>query len=400
MFILDQKARRTLRIVAMLWLTFGIVLFGGGYYLGQLAAAVQAEKFPKLAQPRVSESEDAVAYLAQPPDSAIWHLWRATLPGGQAQEICQLDPGEWTLLGWFDEDKRLLLQPRAQDVPRVVMVEVATGKQKEIRFESDGIRLVGVRGGQLFFERYGKGEGADELTDSLTLLEWTPGDEQLTEVVTVPFESEKLRISRVWPSLNHKMLALSITMGEEEQERALWFYDREADRLSWSGVRVPCRAIRGTWSADSAGFVAAVETETECTLYQFKDVSSGQYSKLNSGDETHAYQPFWPRAADYFLLVEKQAVYRFDPDELRATQLTAPGWEIQKSRDFSVSSLGNYGVYIGPEGDDDQLYYVSFQADSCHNLLPEHDKLALRQRWWYVLGDSFNTFFRTWTLHE
>lgn len=400
MFILDPKSRRTLRIVAILWLTFALLLLAAGFYLSRRVAAVESQRFPKLAQPCWSESEDHVAYLAQQPEGSLWELWQVGRHDEEPRRVGQLEAGEWTLLGWFDDDKRLLLQPRVQDVPKVTMVEVATGRQKDIRFESEGIRLLGVRGGQLFFERYGKGESADSLANSLTILNWSPGDEQLTQVVTIPFESEKLQVEAVWPSLNKRWLALSIMMGETQEERTLWFYDRERDKLTWSGIRLPCRAVRASWSPDSSGLVTAVETDTGCDLYAFWNILSGEHTRLSAGNERHSYQPFWPRGAKYFLLLENKLVYRFDPETLEATRLQAEGWDPRRTRDLAVSPRGTYGAYVAPEGDDDQLYTVSFEGKATENLLPLHPKTRLRDEWWYVLGESFNTALRTWTLRS
>lgn len=376
-------------------------LVAAGFYLSRKVATVQSERFPKLAQPCWSENEDYVAYLAQQPDGTLWELWRVGRHDQVPVRICQLEAGEWTLLGWLDEDKRLLLQPRVQDVPRVNVVEVATGRQKEIRFESAGIRLIGVRGGQLFFERYGKPEdSADSLASSLTVLNWSQGEDQLTQVVTIPFESEKLQVESVWPSLDKRWLALAILMGEEQKERTLWFYDREKDKLTWSGVRLPCNAMRGAWSPDSGGLVAAVETDTGCDLFAFWNVQSGEHTRLSAGQERRSYQPFWPRGAKYFLLLENKLVYRFDPETLEATRLQAEGWEPRRSRDLSVSPRGTYGVYVAREEDDDQLFTVSFQANSTDNLLPKHQKTAVQNEWWFVLGQSFNTALRAWTLRS
>jgi hypothetical protein len=397
LFILDQNSRKTLRIVALLWLTFLLVCLGGGAYLSSLVTRVESQRFPSLAQPRWSEREDQVAYLAREPEASNWELWRVN---HEPSRICQLDPGEWNLLGWLDEDTRLLLQPRSQGVPRVTVVEVATGKQKEIRFESQGIELVGVRGGQLFFQRYDKPDPAnqDNLSQSLSLLHWSSGADKLTKIVTIPFETEKLRLESVWPSLDRNWFAMEIVMGEGGSDRTLWFYNREEDQLTWSGIRLPCKAIRGAWSPDSSGLVAAIQTEDSCDLYAFWDIRSNQYTRLSSGHESHAYQPFWPREARYFLLLENKRVYKFEPEILQATRLTAQGWDRPKSRDLAVSPRGTGAAYVGREADDDQLYKVDFKGEYTEPLLPLHPKTAQQKEWWFVAGHAFRTAFQTWTL--
>lgn len=395
LFILDQNSRKTLKVVSILWLGFLLFCLGGAYYLMRLVDRTEAQKFPTLAQPCWSEREDQVAYLSRPPDSGNWELWRVER---EPVQVCTLEPGEWTLLGWLENDRHLLLQPRSQDVPRVMVVEVATGKQKEIRFENQGIELVGVRGGQLFFQRFEKSDGSsDSLSRSLTLLNWTPGDSKLSKVVTIPFETEELRLESVWPSLDRNWFALVIRMGNAD-ERSLWFYNQEEDHLTWSGIRLPCRAIRGAWAPDSSGLVAAVEADGGSDLYAFWDIRSNQFTRLSAGKEAHAYQPFWPREARYFLLLENRRVYKFDPEILQATQLTAQNWDRPRSRDLAVSPRGTGAAYVGPEADDDQLYKVDFKGGYTEPLLPLHPKTARQKDWWYIAGQAFRTAFYTWTL--
>lgn len=395
---MDQNARKTLKIVALLWLAFFVCCLAGAVYLSECVRRTEAERFPTLAQPCWSESEDQVAYLSRPPDGTIWELWTVER---EPRKVCSLDPGEWTLLGWLDEDKRLLLQPRNQKVPMVTVVEAASGQQREIRFESQGIELVGVRGGQMFFQRYDRPDASnpDNLSQALTLLNWSPGEDKLSRIVTIPFETEKLHLESVWPSLDKNWFALVILMGDSGSDRTLWFYNKAEDQLTWSGIRLKCLAMRGAWSPDSSGLVAAVQTEDSCDLYAFWDVvHSTQYTRLSSGNESHAYQPFWPREADYFLLLEKKKVYKFEPKMLQATQLTAQDWDRPKSRDLAVSPRGTGAAYVGKEGDDDQLYEVDFKAGQTLPLLPEHPKTARKKDWWYVAGQAFRTAFQTWTL--
>jgi hypothetical protein len=397
LFILDQNSRKTLKVVALLWLAFVLLCLGLGAYLSARVSRVEAQRFPTLAQPCWSEREDQVAYLAREPEASAWQLWKVDRVPSM---ICQLDPGEWTLLGWLDDDKRLLLQPRSQDVPKVTVVEVASGKQKEIRFENQGIELVGVRGGQMFFQRYDKPDASnqDNLSRSVSLLNWSPGDDKISKVVTIPFDTEKLHIEKVWPSLDHNWFAMVIRMGEGESDRTLWFYNKEEDLLTWSGIRLQCKAIRAAWSPDSSGLVAAIQTDESCDLYAFWDIRSNQYTRLSSGHDSHAYQPFWPREARYFLLLENKRVYKFEPDILQATQLTAQGWDRPKSRDLAVSPRGTGAAYVGLEADDDQLYKVDFKGEYTEPMLPLHPKTAQQKEWWFVAGNAFRTAFQTWTL--
>jgi hypothetical protein len=399
LLLFDQHSRRTLRIVGLLWLLFLLFIVGAGVYLSHRAAQTQSQKFPRLAQPCWSESEDQVAYLSQAPEATAWELWRVERLTEKPSRICQLEGGEWSLLGWLDDDKRLLLQPRVQDIPRFLVVEVNTGRQQEIRFENQGIRLIGVRGGQLFFERAAPAPGASE-PSSLTVLRWSAGESELTQVLVIPFETEKLAVESAFPSQDNDWLALVILMGDQEQDRTLWFYDRKHDRLNWSGIRLPCKAMRVAWSPDSRGLVAAVETQTGCDLYAFWNILSGKHTRLSSGEEAHSYQPFWPRGEQYFLLLERRLVYKFDPETLQATRLVADGWEPPKTRDLAVSPRGNYAAYVAKQDDEDQLFRVDFKTQSSHNLLPLHLKTTARKEWWYILGESFDTARRTWTLSE
>jgi hypothetical protein len=394
LFVFDQNSRKTLKVITLMWAIFLSICLGGGIYLSNRVRQVEGERFPTLAEPCWSESEDQVAYLSRGADASTWQLWTVA---AEPRMICQLEPGEWRLLGWLDNDARLLLQPRSQGVPRVTVVEVASGQQKEIRFENQGIELIGVRGGQMFFQRYEKPEkDSDGLSKSLTLLRWSPGDDRLTKIVNIPYETEKLQIEKVWPSQDGKWFALDIIMGDSG-DRTLWFYNQEEDQLSWSGIRTQCLAIRSTWSPDSSGLVAAIQTKENCDLYAFWDVRSNQYTRLSSGSESHAYQPFWPREARYFLVLEKKRVYRFEPENLQATQLTAEGWERAKSRDLAVSPRGTSAAYVGPEGDDDQLYKVDFRASQTQPMLPLHSKTAQQKEWWFVMGNAFRTAVQAWT---
>lgn len=396
---MSQTSLRTLKIVGLLWLVFFLVVGGSGFYLAGRVHQTEAERFPNLAQPCWSEDESQVAYLSRPSGdgpAAPWELWRVGAVDRNPQMVCRLDPGEWELLGWLDEDKRLLVQPRQQTVPSVTVVEVGGGKRQEIRFENKGIRLVGIRGGSLFFERL---DEAEDHARSVALLTWTPGDNQLTRVTSVPFETETIRIDAACPSPNHKYLALVLLMGDSGRDRTLWFYDVEQDKLNWSGLRLNSLGIRCAWAPDSAGLVAAVQTDQNCDLYDFSNLESGEYTRLSSGSESHAYQPYWPRGSSgdkHFLLVEKKRVYKFDKEMLQATQLTAEDWDPPKTRDLSVSPRGNYATFVGLEADDDQLYRVGFKNRSTEPLLPLHPKTVLQKEWWFVLGQGFRTAVSGW----
>jgi len=393
LFILDEKSRRTLTILALLWLVFFACCFGLALYLSHKVSVVESMAYPALAQPHYSEDEDKVAFLSKPPEGGPWQLWTVSGLNETSRLLCTLDPGEWTLLGWFDGDRRILLQPARQDVPNVLMVEVSSGHQKEFRFAGKSTRLVGVKGGQLFFQRYGRGdvENPDELSSSLTLLTWSPGDEALSEVVTIPYETEKLTLEQVWPSLNQRWFALVILMGESGRDRTLWTYDREEDRLEWTGIRLECDAIRAAWSPDSSGLVAAIETADGCDLYAFWNIHSGTYTRLSSGNTRHAYQPFWPRGENSFLLVEKNRVFHFNPETLQATPLEAEDWNVLGSRELSVSPRGTYATYVGSEDDADQLYRVNFKSKQTQRLLPPHGKSLYQREWWFILGQGFRS---------
>jgi hypothetical protein len=390
---LDQTARTTLKRLAFLWLAFFLLLISLGLWAQHRVRQIKQQAFPALAQPSWSEDESQVAYLAQPPDSKTWQLWRVGTVDHTPTAIASLDAGEWSLLGWVDGDRRILLKPRQQSIPRIVVVDVKSGKQKEIRFESDGLQLVGVRGGQVFFQRH-EGQGEEQ---SLALLTWEPGDEVLTKLVNIPFETEKLNLANCWPSLNGRWLALEILMGDSGQDRTLWFYDKTKDDLRWSGLRMASLGIGASWSADSAGLVAAIQTSENCDLYRFDDIESTQYTKLSAGQQSRPYQPFWPRGEKDFLLLEKKRVYRFDPEALTATQLTAPGWEPSRSRDLDVSPRGNYAAFVATVKDNDQLFRVNFKASNCESLLPEHAQISHQKDWWFILGESLSTAWEAWT---
>lgn len=391
---IDPQARRTLRIVAIFWLTFFLIIFGVGFSLSRKAQATQALVGPHLAQPKWSESEEHVAYLSQPAEGGAWELWRVQHLNHTAQLLCKLDPGEWTLLGWMNGDKQLLLQPKDQSTPRVLTVDANNGHQQEIRFEANDGRLINVREGQMLFQRNGP---AQERGGSVTVLKWAPGEKGYTPVVTIPYESEKLQVEGAWPSPDNHWLAMVIRMGETE-ERTLWLYDLQKDALRWTGIRVPCLAIRGAWAPDSEGLVAAAETNHGCDLYAFWQINRDSYTPLSSGQEHHAYQPFWPRSQEYFLLLEGNDVLQFDPKSLQATPLEAKGWERHGSRDLAVSPRGSLAVYVARQEGDDQLFQVDFQGHSTAALLAESSKITVRKELWYVLGDSFHTFLQTFGL--
>lgn len=358
-----------------------------------MVSRLEAATYPNLSQPLYSEGEDQVAYLSQPHGSQIWEVWVVSNLNEESRRLASLDPGEWKLEGWFDNDKRLLLSPLQSDAPRVVMVDVASGSQKEFKFSGKTNRFVGVQGGQLFFQRYDHGDpdNPDELASALTLLDWAPGDERLNEILSIPFEMEKLSVEGAWPSLNGRWLALDIAMGESGRERALWLYDREVRQLDWTGIRLDCQAIRVAWSPDSSSLVAAVESTQGCELYAFWNIHEGQFVRLSAGGQHRAYIPFWPRGEVKFLLVEGSRVYQFDPDSLHASPLSAEDWDVLSSRDLSVSPRGSYAAYVGLEDGQEQLYRVNFKSQQTQRLLPPHVREKHAKDWWYILGRGFRS---------
>ena len=392
MFIFDENSRKTLKIVSLIWLIFLLGCGLGGWLLARRVGAVESQVHPVYAQPLFAESEEQVAYLSKLPDGDHWELWVVPLVNPEPKKLLDLDKGEWDLKGWFNDDKQLLLVPRQQGAPRILTVDAQSGAQKEIRFENEGVNLVGVRGGQLFFERRSGQEGSR----SLTLLSWSPGDQKLNQIAHIPFDTETMRVESVWPSLDKHWLALVILLGDENPDRSLWLYNREDERLSWTGVRLQSQAIRGAWSPDSQGLVAAVETEKSCDIYAFWDVRDGKYTRLSSGEQHRAYQPFWPRGTKEFLLVEGQQAYKFDPETLRAEVLRAPEWDTRKSRDLVISPRGNYAAYIGPEDEHQQLYRVGLAASQRQSLLPASEQVQSSNEWWYVLGKAARNVVSGW----
>ena len=390
MFTYDPDARRRLKVLAALWGVFFVVVLGLSVWLIQRVQEIESQTYPKLAQPCWSENEEQVAYLAREPKDASWSLWRVESVSGKSFPVCALEAGDWKLEGWLDDDRRLLLRSVQGGSPRVLVVEVGTGNQKDIRFEAKDIQFIGVRGGKVLFQRYAQTGSAGELPESLTVLAWSPGEERLESLVTIPFETERLSVEKAWPSLNNRWLALCMLMGDSG-ERTLWFFDQQENHLRWSGLRLACNGIRGCWSSDSSGFVAAIHSEKGCDLYAYYNIYNDEYSRLSAGDQSRDYQPFWPRGADYFLLLEKKHVYQFDPHTLEANKLTADGWDHPRTRDLAVSPRGNLAAYVGEEMGDDQLFKVDFGAHQSRPMLPSHPKAHLQQTWWFVLGQGLRT---------
>ncbi len=389
-----SEVRRTLLGFAVFLALVGI---GVGAYIYSLEKrAGEIDQLPSMLydQPMWSQDEEHVAYLGRPVHqengqlvTGGWELWRCPRVSGEAVKIGDLAES-FTLLGWVDEDRSLLLQPTSREgPPRVLLLAADGSNRQEIRFEREGLELIGARGGEIFFQRKAN-KGVDILT-------WAPGKSRFTKLVSVPDTGEDLRVEDAMPSGDGRWAALILRLGENPGNLGLWLYDKTAERLIWTNVRVEAKAMRLAWSPDSTGLVAAAELENGCDLFALWNVEKLDYTRLNASS-SHAPVPFWPKGESAFFLLEGDTVYRFEPENMGAKRILSRHQIGQQLLDLAISPRGTYAVFHCRSGQDDILYRWSFKTEKNERLLKPDERLEAKDQLWYQIADGLRYAASRW----
>jgi hypothetical protein len=389
-----SEVRRTLLGFAVFLALVGL---GVGAYIYNLEKRADAiDQLPSMLydQPVWSQDEEQIAYLARPihghGDARVTgglELWRCPRVSGEAVKIGDLaEP--CSLLGWVDEDKSLLLQPTSTEgPPRVLLAAVDGSGRQEIRFEREGLELIGARGGEIFFQRK-----ADKGVDILT---WAPGKSRFTKLVNMPDTGEELRVEDAMPSADGRWAALILRLGQNPGSLGLWLYDKKQERLVWTNIRVEAKAMRMAWSPDSTGLVAAAELEDGCDLFALWSVEKLDYARLNASS-SQAPVPFWPKGEDAFFLLEGDTVYRFEPEGLRAERILSRHEVGQPLLDLAISPRGTYAVFHCRDGRDDVLYRWGLKTRKNERLLKPDERLTAKGQLWYQIADGLRYAASRW----
>ena len=389
-------------------------------YLVRIADKVDEGTLAFYEQPVWSEDESQVAYIRYESDRALspqearqrpHELWRVSRINGQPMRVALLGNEPYKLLGWINKDQALLLQPLASaEVPRILVAGI-DGHQQEIRFEKEGLQLVSVQGGQVFFQKkasdsrweapgsHDNEPGSTELKapallrDEVALYTWAPGDSSVTKLVGIPTEGEEVSIEAAYPSPDGKLVAMVLKI---RGELALWFYDKQQDRLQWSNIKIPATVMEMAWSPDGNGLVCAVDSPEGCDLYAFWNVRKLDYTRLRSRSAGKVFRPFWPRGEKHFLLLDDTGVFRFDPESRKAERVLGRYQQGQRADDMNVSPRGSWAVYHSREGESDNLYYLSLRSEQPRPLLPPPKRLVQHDETWYVVAQGLRTAWNYW----
>ncbi|GMU51140.1 MAG: hypothetical protein AMXMBFR33_02860 [Candidatus Xenobia bacterium] len=370
-----------------------------GAFTGSLAylerRAERTDSLPILhyEQPVWSEDESRLAYfrLLMPPGGGAYtcrQLWWADRIGSERRLVAEFPPGELRIAAWIENDSSILLQPPQQPGQPPVLIQVATDGsfRRTVRFEQVDLQLIGVRGGEVFFQRSLKG--------AVTLLSWSPGERIFRPVARFPSTSaEQLNLEEVSPSPDGNKLAVVVASGST---RGVWIYDRASRTLRYSFISTEGRSLRTTWSSDSRGLAAAAELGTRCELYMLTDVEEGQFTRLSTPSSS-ACLPFWPRDSDRLLLLQNNTVLAFHPFSLVAERILDRVRAGRLVQDLAVSSRGNWAAYHSRQGVDDDIYVVSLKTSQSRTLLPPGTRRELQQTLLYQIGSGTQYAVNHWT---
>ncbi|MEW6280933.1 MAG: hypothetical protein AB1758_20125 [Candidatus Eremiobacterota bacterium] len=390
----DRKGRDL--IVAGLFLAMLVGASAGAlWYLD--ARARRADSLPILhyEQPVFSEDESRVAYfrLLVPPGSDDYttrQLWWTHRLGDERRLVAEFPPSDLRLLAWVERDSSILLLPPQppEGPPTLIQVAVDGSFRRTIRFAQPALKLVGVRQGEVFFQRPAPG--------GVELLSWHPGQRAFQSITRFPASAgEQLELEEVAPSPDGRLLSVVICTGEPPS-RGVWLYDRDRRALRYTFVSTEGVALRTAWSSDSRGLVAAAELAGRCELYLVEDLDTGQFTRLSAPART-ACVPFWPRDADHFLLLEDNTVRSFHRRGILAEKLLDRVRAGRTLEDLAVSSRGNWAAYHSRFGPVDDLYVVSLKTNQTRSLVPPGMRRELQQTLWYQIGSGTRYAMTCWT---
>lgn len=450
-------SKSVLAKLGALWLVMMALLITVGWNVA--AHAYEVDNRPKIhySQPRWSEDESQIAYLswAEGTGSSQKALWVGSRVDGKAKKILDLDNQKLTLLGWLDDDKRLLLLPDKAEgaVPVIWVVDVAGAKLQEVKFSRNDLEYVGVESGEVFFQRRAKksrevvssvhgnptdptpalssspdsnnpnsnpnaglngnpnananenGNSPDSSSSppplasldstELELLVWSPGQNAITSLTSLPTEGEDMSIVRAVASPDNKKVAMVIRL---KDELALWLYDREQNRTQFGNVRVVAREFNLAWSWDSVGLVVCADEPASSNLYVLWNASSGEVSTLRANGINKKYQPFWPRGEKSFLLVSSDGqVSRFDPEHLQSEKLIGRSVDGHVAAETTLSPRANWAVFRSQSDAEDRLYYYSFKSRQTRELFVDDQQLTYRNSRSFLVGRGLLNSYYWWT---
>lgn len=387
------KAGRDL-LIGGLFLALMVGLCGAGLsYLEYKAKRTDALPILQYEQPVWSEDESRLAFfrLLLPPDGGPYtcrQLWWAKRVGTDKRLIAEFPPSNLTLIAWIEQDKSILLQPEQKPGESPVLIQVAVdgSYRRTVRFEQKELSLIGVRGGEVFFQRNEAG--------AVMLLSWSPGESMFRPVARFPATSgEKIVLEDVAPSPDKSKLAVVVASGGS---RGVWVYDRATRALRYTFVSTVGKALRTVWSSSSNGIVAAAELPGRCELYLVEDLESGTFQRISTPSDT-ASIPFWPRGSDRLLLLQNNTVVSFQPQSNYAERILDRVRAGRLVQDLSVSPLGNWAAYHSRSGTDDDLYVVSLKTSQSKTLLPPGTRRELQSTLMYQIGSGTQYAVEHWT---
>lgn len=371
-----------------------VCLSGAGLaYLEYKAKRTDALPLLQYEQPIFSEDESKVAFfrLVVPPEGGPYttrQLWWAERVGGEKRLVAEFPPSKLDLIAWIENDKSILLQPEQKPDEAPVLIQVAAdgSYRRTVRFEQKDLSLIGVRAGEVFFQRTEPG--------AVMLLSWAPGEQVFRPVARFPATTgEKLSLEDVAPSPDKSRLAVVVASGES---RGVWIYERGTRALRYTFVSTEGKSLRTTWSSDSTGLVAAAELPGRCELYLMEDLETGQFTRLSTPSET-ACLPFWPRGSDRLLLLQNNTVLSFQPHTLVAERILDRIRAGRLVENLAVSSRGNWAAYHSRNGTEDDLYLVSLKTSQSRALLPPPLRRELQQSLLYQIGSGTQYAVQHWT---
>jgi hypothetical protein len=425
------KTRKRLLQFIALWLVLGSACALGAHRLVTRADRLDLVPVYFYDQPVWSSDEGQIAYfrLTGPygsthsePDSFKREIWQVDRQGNAPKKVADLAPGRYRLAGWFDEDKQLLLFHGPGADPEIELLSVRDGKRQALPYQHEHFTLVGTGEGQLFFQR-NEEHGtynfpASELSASpspspapsasptassatslnrpqTTLFGWSPS-QGYQRILNVPYENETLSIEQALPSPDRKRIAIVLKVGAND--RALWLFDKDTRRLSWSGIKIPVDSMKLAWSPDSKGLIASAHSHKFCDLYVTRDVERAEFRKLRSasGPLASGVQPYWPRDQNYFLLLRGAEVFEFDAETRQARPLQLQSILDAQPRGLSISPRGTWAAYHFIHHGADELSCVSLSTRQPHLLVGASDNSKQRNQWWYLLGDGFRQASQYW----
>ncbi len=318
-------------MAAGLLVFLAVLALGGGLWLLAWKHQIDTGAVVHCEQPTWSALGMDLAWLrVETPTSSAGgpihsQLWAVGRFGDQRRLLADLPPGSFEVIGWLQDDQRVLLQALDPQEEGPLFLDIASDGSggRQVRFPDRNMRLVGHGDSQLFFERP---HAAKDGASGVELLEWRPAAAGFTRLVTIPSPpSEQVRIESATVSLDDQSVALVMRAPPQTGPLGIWIFHRDRGDLAWTTVSaVNARDIRVDWSPDSGTLVGAAWLGDSSELYLVEDGPDPLPTRMRTSSGPLAFTPVWPRDASRVLLLESQRVLDFDLRRHRARVVLSP----------------------------------------------------------------------------